>query len=79
MNKIIILVVLVLVVGGAFLLFSGSKSSNESMVGEGKQNAETTMPANETESMTDEKSVVKEFTIESKGLSFTPSEIKVNV
>lgn len=80
MNKIVIIVVLVLIVGGGFMLFSGSKKSNESMT-EPTQNTEAPIPVEETSGSmgSGEKNVVKEFTIESKGLSFTPNEIKVNV
>lgn len=75
MNKIVILVVLILVAGGGFLLFGNKQTTQELPA----QNTESTAPKDEaSESMTEE-STVKEFTIESKGLSFTPSEIKVNV
>src|SRR3989344_9302271 len=77
MNKIVIIVVLVLLVGGGFMLFSGSKTSNESVTEEPAQNTETTMPENQASDSMMEEGTVKEFIVESKGLNFTPNEIKV--
>ena len=79
MNKIVIIVVLVLLVGGGFMLFSGSKTSNESVTQEPAQNTEATMPENQASDSMMEEGAVKEFIVESKGLNFTPNEIKVKV
>ena len=79
MNKIVIIVVLVLLVGGGFMLFSGSKTSNESVTEEPAQNTETIMPENQASDSMMEEGTVKEFIVESKGLNFTPNEIKVKV
>lgn len=76
MNKILILGVLAVVAIGGFLIF-GSKQTVQEPI----QNTEHNMPAMEDSGMmgSEEKKVVKEFTIESKGLNFSPNEIKVNV
>ena len=78
MNKIVIIVVLVLLVGGGFMLFGRSKSS-EPMTQEPAQNTETTMPENQASDSMMEEGAVIEFIVESKGLNFTPNEIKVKV
>ena len=79
MNKLVIIVVLVLIVGGGFMLFSGSKTSNESMTQEPAQTTNEAMPKEEATDSMMEEGTVKEFVVESKGLTFTPSEITVNV
>ena len=78
MNKIAMLVVLVLIVGGGFLLF-GRSQSNSPATQDQTENTETTTPENSASESTMEQKSVKEFTIESKGLSFTPNEIRVKV
>lgn len=73
MNKIVMLIVLVLIVGGGFLLFGRSQTNNTPVT------QEPATAVDEASESTTQESAAKEFTIESKGLSFTPNEIKVKV
>ncbi|MEK7518213.1 MAG: cupredoxin domain-containing protein [Patescibacteria group bacterium] len=80
MNKLVIAVILILVVGGGFMLFGKSQNSNTPTTEGPTQNTGTTiMPDQESSESAMEEGAVKEFTIESKGLNFTPNEIKVSV
>ncbi|EKD65360.1 MAG: hypothetical protein ACD_50C00112G0004 [uncultured bacterium] len=75
-----ILGVLVLVVIGGVLLL-GNSSSDQQSFQETVEEPEANMQSNDTIESTDSEAQanLKEFTIESRGLSFTPDEIRVNV
>jgi len=82
MNKIImILGVVILIALGGFLLIGSNQSTKQPVPQETTESSGDSVDvvdkaAESTESGT--MSNVKEFTIESKGLNFTPNEIKVN-
>jgi nitrite reductase (NO-forming) len=82
MNKIIVILGVVILIGiGGFMLLGNSQSNNQPARPEPIQNMESpTESVNDDSESTDsgKKSNVKEFTIVSKGLNFAPNEIKVN-
>lgn len=82
MNKIIVILGVVILIGvGGVLLLGNTQNSNQPTT-QPKQDTEfPTEGVSNNQSTDSEKQSrnVKEFTIESKGLSFTPDEIKVNV
>lgn len=80
MNKQVLMigaVVLVVVVGGFLLL--GNKSQTQLAPEVTTQPQESAMPEASAASDSSMMEGVKEFTITSEGLKFTPAEIKVNV
>lgn len=79
MSKMIaILGVLILVGIGGVLFFGNSQNTNQPAT-EPAQNTETSTESTTGDSVSEDsmESNLKEFTIESKGLSFTPNEIRV--
>lgn len=82
MNKIVVILgISILVVLGGVLLSGSSQNNNQPTIQETIQSFETPTKANDNSQSGDsaKQGNVKEFIIESKGLNFTPNEIKVNI